>query len=109
LIRLQVSPFVSSDVDGNIYFQETPLPKAGRLYPKALIERDWNTDVRIDVIEPGVLTWDANQTFVLNWLICSLLERDHPNLSLDFGRSSSTGLKRPQVEPWAKLGVESTH
>jgi hypothetical protein len=31
---------VSSDVEGNVIFQETPLPKAGRPDPKALIERD---------------------------------------------------------------------
>jgi hypothetical protein len=43
----------------------------------------------------------------LNWLICSLLEQDHPNLSLDLGHSSSTGLKRPQVEPWVKSWMES--
>jgi hypothetical protein len=65
--------------------------------------------VRIDVIELGVLIWDANQTIVFELVQFSLLERDHPNLSLDFGHSSSTGLKRPQVEPWAKLGVEITH
>jgi hypothetical protein len=64
LVRLQVSPIVSSDVEGNIYFQEAPLPKAGRPGPKALIERDWNTDVRIDVIERGARIWEANQTTV---------------------------------------------
>jgi hypothetical protein len=36
-----------------------------------------------------------------------LLEQDLPNLLLGFERSSSTGLKCPQVEPWVKFGSES--
>jgi hypothetical protein len=31
-----------------------------------------------------------------------LLEQDFPNLFPDSGLSSSTGLKRPQEEPWGK-------
>jgi hypothetical protein len=62
LVRLEVSPLVASNVEGNIYFQEAPLPKAGRPGSKDLIERDWNIDVRIDVIERGALIWDVNQT-----------------------------------------------
>jgi hypothetical protein len=43
---------VSSNVEGNVIFQEAPLPKAGRPGPKALIERDWNTGMRIGVAGP---------------------------------------------------------
>jgi hypothetical protein len=55
LVRLQVPSVVSSDVEGNVIFQEAPLPTAGRPSPKALIERDWNTGMRIDVVEMGFL------------------------------------------------------
>jgi hypothetical protein len=46
---------VSSNVEGKIYFQEAPLPKAGRPGQKVLIGRDWNTGMRIGVAEMVVL------------------------------------------------------
>jgi hypothetical protein len=49
----------------------------------------------------------VNQSIILELANCYLLERDLPNLLLGFGCSSSTGLKRPQVEPWVKLGLGS--
>jgi hypothetical protein len=54
-VWLQV-PFVfSSVVEGNVILQETLLPKDGRPSPKSLIERDWNTGMRIDDAEMRVL------------------------------------------------------
>jgi hypothetical protein len=55
LVRLQVTLLVPSNAEGNVIFQEASLPKVGRPGPKALIERDWNTDVRIDIAEMEVL------------------------------------------------------
>jgi hypothetical protein len=55
LVRLQVSSLIISDIEGNVIFQEAPLPKAGKPDPKALIERDWNTGMRIGCIGLGVL------------------------------------------------------
>jgi hypothetical protein len=51
LVRLQVPSAVPSVVEGKVIFQKSPLPKAGRPGPKALIERDWNTGMRIDNAE----------------------------------------------------------
>jgi hypothetical protein len=45
---LQVPSVIQSEDEGNVTFQEAPLPKPGRPGPKALIERDWNTGMRID-------------------------------------------------------------